>query len=312
VNKFDRVLSILIMLQSRKIVKAQAIADRFDVSLRTVYRYIRTLEAAGVPVCSEAGVGYSLAEGYKLPPVMFSEQEAYALVAAEKFMANITDEPTADAYASALTKIKAVLRSGDRDSLERLDEAIMLRSTPNLHATAHLSELFGAVAVQRVVNMEYRKLKDTETEWREVEPVGCYYHYNRWYLIAWCRLRQDYRTFRVDRIRQLKAGEERFESNHPSLGEYIEREAQLQQSHKVEVLFSRNVADYVVNDQYTYGLVQREDQGEWVKMTFLVSNYHLIARWLLMYTTHARVVGPDELKEVMRGIVQTLKENYLG
>jgi predicted DNA-binding transcriptional regulator YafY len=81
-NRFDRIVAILIQLQSKKIVKAQELSKRFDVSLRTIYRDIRTLEVAGVPIYSEAGVGYSLVEGYRLPPVMFTREEAESFIAA--------------------------------------------------------------------------------------------------------------------------------------------------------------------------------------------------------------------------------------
>lgn len=311
-NKFDRVISILIMLQSRRVVTAQALAAYFSVSLRTVYRDIRTLEAAGVPVSGEAGIGYALAEGYKLPPVMFSEQEALALVTAEMFMANITDEPAARAYASALTKIRAVLRTGERDSLERLGNSIMLRSAPNLHATEHLSALFSAVAGQRVIRMHYQKWQDTAAEWREVEPVGCYYHYNRWYLIAWCRLRHDYRTFRVNRVQEIIVCEERFENIHPTLNEYIEREAEMKQNLRAEVLVRREVTQHVENDRFVYGLVQKIPEGEWVRMTFLVPDYFVIARWVLMYTSYVRIIAPDELKTVVRRLVGELSEIYMS
>ncbi len=85
-KKFDRVVAILTQLQSKRIVKAQELADRFGVSLRTIYRDIKTLESSGVPISSEAGVGYSIMEGYKLPPVMFTREEAVSFVAAEKLM----------------------------------------------------------------------------------------------------------------------------------------------------------------------------------------------------------------------------------
>ena len=85
-NKFDRIVAILIQLQSRRIVKAQDLADRFNVSLRTIYRDIRSLQTAGVPIASEAGIGYELVEGYRLPPVMFTREEASSFVAAEKLM----------------------------------------------------------------------------------------------------------------------------------------------------------------------------------------------------------------------------------
>src|SRR5690349_782337 len=109
-NRIDRLAAIVLQLQSRRLVKARDIAERFALSLRTVYRDIRALEEAGVPVIGEAGMGYRLMEGYKLPPVMFSNEEASALLTASKLVQSKTDETTAKHYASALDKIKAVLR----------------------------------------------------------------------------------------------------------------------------------------------------------------------------------------------------------
>src|SRR5688572_4016812 len=101
-NRIDRISAILIHLQSRKIVKAQDIADRFNISLRTVYRDIRTLEEAGIPLMGEAGVGYSIMDGYKLPPVMFTTEEATAFLTAEKLVEKLTDQATKRCYQSAM------------------------------------------------------------------------------------------------------------------------------------------------------------------------------------------------------------------
>ena len=106
VKRFDRIVAILIQLQTKRIVKAQELADRFEVSLRTIYRDIRTLEASGVPIVSEAGVGYSIMEGYRLPPVMFTREEAGSFVAAEKLMQQFTDKSLGAYYESAMFKLK--------------------------------------------------------------------------------------------------------------------------------------------------------------------------------------------------------------
>ncbi len=310
VNRFDRVISILILLQSRKVVKAQQISERFDVSLRTVYRDIRTLEEAGVPICGEAGVGYSIAEGYRLPPVIFDESEAFALTAGEKFIANIVDEATAKAYASALAKIRAVLESANLEGVERLDDSIVFRSHPKTYTTKHLSEIFGAISGRWVMRIQYRKPDSMEAEWRDLEPMGCYFDYNNWYLIAWCRLRKDYRTFKVNRIEALKLRAEHFEYTHPSLTEYIERESKSKKALKVEVRFPKSMYEYIENDRFNFGLVQEVDEGESVKMTFLVPDYHLIARWLLMYTKYVEVVNPEALKTLMKELAEDLLKHY--
>src|ERR1700743_2579363 len=123
-NRIDRVSAILIQLQSRRVVKANDIAERFGISLRTVYRDVKTLEEAGIPIIGEAGVGYSIVDGYRLPPVMFTREEATAFLTAEKFVETLTDSSTTDNYKSAMYKIRAILKSTEKDLLEDIDGKI--------------------------------------------------------------------------------------------------------------------------------------------------------------------------------------------
>src|SRR3954465_1610992 len=129
-NRIDRVTAILIQLQSRKIVKAQDIAERFNISLRTVYRDIRTLEEAGIPLIGEAGVGYSIMDGYRLPPVMFTKEEATAFLTAEKLVEKLTDTSTKESYRSAMYKVRSVLRSAEKDHLESIEDHIHVFDNP--------------------------------------------------------------------------------------------------------------------------------------------------------------------------------------
>src|SRR3978361_602462 len=123
-NRIDRISAILIQLQSRRVVKAGDIAERFNISLRTVYRDIKTLEEAGIPLIGEAGVGYSIMEGYRLPPVMFTREEATAFLTAEKFVEKLTDTSTAEHHKSAMYKIRSILKSAEKNLLEEIDHSI--------------------------------------------------------------------------------------------------------------------------------------------------------------------------------------------
>ena len=116
-NKFDRIIAILIALQTQRVVTAQSLADRFEVSLRTIYRDIRTLENAGVPIGAEAGIGYFIEKSYQLPPIMFDQEEAVALVVGEKFVEQYSDQQTSTQYANAVDKVKAVLKTAEQDYL---------------------------------------------------------------------------------------------------------------------------------------------------------------------------------------------------
>src|SRR6187402_329948 len=117
-NRIDRISAILIQLQSRRVVKAADIAGRFNISLRTVYRDVKTLEEAGIPIIGEAGVGYSIMDGYRLPPVMFTREEATAFLTAEQFIENLTDASTTTHYKSAMYKVRAVLKNTEKELLE--------------------------------------------------------------------------------------------------------------------------------------------------------------------------------------------------
>src|SRR5680860_1082305 len=126
IKRFDRIVAILIQLQSKRIVRAQDLADRFEVSLRTIYRDIRSLEASGVPIASEAGVGYSIMEGYRLPPVMFTREEAGSFVAAEKLMQKFTDKSLGAYHESAMYKVKSVLRGREKDWISALESQVRI------------------------------------------------------------------------------------------------------------------------------------------------------------------------------------------
>jgi predicted DNA-binding transcriptional regulator YafY len=206
-NRIDRLSAILIQLQSRRLVKAQHLADKFSISLRTVYRDVHALQEAGVPVIGEAGTGYSLMEGYKLPPVMFNEDEASALLTAAKLMQSKTDASSAKHYSSALDKIKAVLRLTEKDHMEEIDEHVMVVQHPAIRfeppADLYLQPILKAIANAAVIDLKYNAIETNETTHRKVEPVGIYNLGNHWHLVAFCRLRNDYQEFSHRQDRKL-------------------------------------------------------------------------------------------------------------
>ena len=236
-NRFDRITAILIQLQAKRVVSGPALAAQFDVSLRTIYRDLRTLELAGVPLFGEAGVGYSLADGYRLPPVMFTREEAAALLTAEKLAAQLTDAPTAQLSGAAMDKLRAVLRRTDRDYLETL--------TPHIQVFGHAAssarpnayqQLVAAIATQQVVRLDYQATATDPPTTREIEPIGLYLT-QHWHVVAYCRLRQDFRNFRLDRIQQLILSGELFAPRPETLQQYWANQARHLQKEKVVLHF---------------------------------------------------------------------------
>lgn len=164
-KRFDRIISILIQLQSKKVVRAQDLADRFEVSLRTIYRDIRSLEQSGVPIYGEAGSGYSLVDGYRLPPVMFSREEASSFIAAEKLMTRFGDKELDGHYQSAMYKIKAVLRSDEKDLISEIGSKVIIREKQQLNdhlAPNALATVFRGIGEKVQIRILYEGLASDE------------------------------------------------------------------------------------------------------------------------------------------------------
>ena len=248
-NRIDRVTAILIQLQSRKIVKAQDIADRFKISLRTVYRDVRTLEEAGVPIIGEAGVGYSIMDSYRLPPVMFTKEEATAFLTAEKLVEKFTDQSTEENYKSAMFKVRAVLRGSEKDMLENMEERIEVirRLSPfNADSVSNtLPIILKSIAEKKVLHIDYSAFHSKEKTKREIEAVGVFYATGYWHTIAFCRLRNDYRDFRTDRISQIYVTDKTVEKQHPSLKKYLEEVATNQNLEEIVIRIDPIVSRYL-------------------------------------------------------------------
>ncbi len=226
-NRIDRLTAILRQLQSKRIVKAQDIAERFGISLRTVYRDIRTLEEGGIPISGEAGIGYSIMDGYRLPPVMFTKEEATAFLTAEKFIEKLTDPYTEESYKSAMYKVKAVLRNTEKDYLENIDKHIEVLNNPCLPKPKTLPNpiqvILRSISEKNIISIEYFSHNKQEKTRRNIEPVGVFYSTNYWHLIAFCHLRNDYRDFRTDRISHISITSEKFNKEHPNLRTYLKQ-----------------------------------------------------------------------------------------
>jgi predicted DNA-binding transcriptional regulator YafY len=315
-NRIDRLTAILIQLQTKRVVKAEEIADRFEISLRTVYRDVKALMEAGVPIGSEAGKGYFVVDGYHLPPVMFTQDEASAMMMAGKLVEKLTDQSVRKAFDGALLKIKAVLNEAQKDHLENLQdhiEVMMPRLALPANTGSSLTDIQKAVAARQIIKLEYFSNNQGELTERDVEPIGLFYYSSAWHLIAWCRLRNGYRDFRSDRIKALHIPGPTFEPRSIStMQEYFNSIAVANREvQKVSVLFDKREAGYVSNSRHFFGFVSEELLDDRVRMHFLVGHLPSLGRWLLSYARGIEVEGPEELKVVMRGLVEELQSIYL-
>lgn len=221
-TRLTRLTNILLHLQSRRVITAQELADKFGITQRTVYRDIRTLEEAGVPVIGEVGKGYSLMEGYKIPPMMFSQQEINALLTAHKLLKSmISDQSTYKNLENVIIKIKAIIRNSEKEKAEKLENRIYVYSGNSSIETEHLSKIQIAIADCNVLYITYHSINENEVTQRQVEPLAVYYTNGNWIMIAFCKKRDAIRQFRIDRINNLTATTETFQERQFSLSEYF-------------------------------------------------------------------------------------------
>ena len=204
----DRLFQLVQLIRGRRLATAAWLAERLAVSLRTVYRDIADLQTQGVPIEGEAGVGYRMRAGFDLPPLMFTTEEAKALVAAVRVAQPRLDAALAAQAEGALSKVLAVLPASARAAAESL--AVYAPPTgPDEATRARLEPLRIAAESRRKVFLHYRDLQDASSQ-RSVRPLGCVYWGTVWTLAAWCEVREDFRSFRVDRIERLDLLDERF------------------------------------------------------------------------------------------------------
>jgi len=311
-NRIDRLTAILVQLQSKRVVKAQEIADKFSLSLRTVYRDIKALDEAGVPVIGEAGVGYSIMEGYRLPPVMFTKEEATAFLTAEKLVEKLTDDSTKKNYGTAMLKVKAVLRLTEKDYLEDMEqhiEVIENRYVPKrTNDTIHLQNVLQSIAQKNVLQMDYFANHNQQHSKRDVEPVGIYYLGEKWYLVAYCRLRKDYRTFKFSSINKLLVSDEHFKQQHPSLKSFLSKESKEKNLQTVILLIDKHIIPYFGDQKYYNGFVSQKEVGDKVEMTFLSASLNGFARWYLLFGDNADIVSPKELKDIVKTVLSSISK----
>lgn len=314
-NRIDRLMATLLLLQGRRVITAEDIAAHFEISLRTVYRDIAALSEGGVPIVAEAGVGYSLLHGYQMPPVMFTPEEASALFMGGHLVEHLTDPSLEAQMRSALLKIRSVLPRGHQDRLDRLQRATAFLSGPSRGPegeNAVLTQIQSALAQRRVLDIAYLTKGEGPAQRRAVEPLGLIFYGDRWHLIGFCRMRRDFRDFRTDRIAALSVTGEVFEG-HPdfSLKDHIESQHDGYDRHEVVIRIARPLLDRFRRSCFG-GTVEEVPEGNWVRITLLSDECDYMVNWLLSFGPMLEVVEPTSLREKVVKMARRWLEHHEG
>jgi len=217
-----RLTSILIKFQSSKSVRARDLSLEYNVSTRTIYRDIKALEDAGVPIGYEPGAHYFLLEGYQLPPIHFTPEESQAVVTARALVNQNSDTSLVENFNKAVEKVKAVLQSSDKKIAYELEHRIA-PSTGKKEGTSNtLITIQKSITGFTALSLRYVSADGVETV-RQVNPLALYFTQDHWILVAFCQLRNSHREFRLDRIKELQPTGTHFPPNQFSLDHYFKK-----------------------------------------------------------------------------------------
>ena len=313
-NRIDRLNALLIHLQGKPRVTLNELEERFEIGRRTVFRDIRSLIDAGVPIGGDAGEGYFIVDGYHLPPVVFNKEEASAILMGSKFIEQTADAHTNETFQGALEKVKAVLKYSDKEYLESLEQRIAIRPSPRTREfpDSHIAEIQMAIATNRLIEMTYFSHYKNETLKRKVEPLGMVFYSSRWHLIGFCRLRQDLRDFRADRIQKVTILPEIIDpSKHPNYLDFLNESLLGTDAKEATLLCTPFAARMMGEQKYYMGFIEEQklEDGKY-KMKFVTPHYEYLAWWIMMFGRHVEVDSPSELQGLTATFAKKLLDHH--
>jgi len=314
-NRTDRLVAMVMYMQGRRVVRAEELAAHFEVTTRTIYRDVAALSEAGVPVAGEAGVGYSLVKSYHLPPVMLTTEEAGALYLGSEMARQFSDASLRAPAQTALDKLRAILPADTRDQLERLAQNTVIvgpATTQPAVATERrwLLTVQQAVVRRQLVIIVYKGKQREESETREIEPLGTVYYTGQWYLVAWCRLRKDFRFFRVDRIVEIVVKPDRF-PHRPnfSLTKFLDEMSAGKDMTMAQVRFS-NMAMERVRREGSGGVMKERKTSDGTEVTLSTFSLEWLADWLMSFGEEAEALAPDSLRKIISERARSIVRRY--
>jgi predicted DNA-binding transcriptional regulator YafY len=317
-NVATRLLSLILLLQSRPSWKAAELATELNVSERTVHRYIVMLEEMGIPLYSERGRhgGFSLVRGYKLPPLIFTAEEATVLYMGAHLVREIWGQTYEGAVTAVTAKLDNVLPDDLRDEVARARQSLVFISgmarrdyrpwEPTIHT------LRQCIGERRRVRLRYRSpARRTETE-RVLDPYALAFQWGLWYLVGYCHLRDEMRTFRVDRILQVRPLETTFvQPRGFSVREYLASTMQSEARYHVAVHLDASVAP-AARERHDHWMEFTENADGSVIARFGETHLGWAAGWVLSHGAAAKVLEPPELvarvQEAARGALERYEE----
>ncbi|MFD0680554.1 MULTISPECIES: helix-turn-helix transcriptional regulator [unclassified Paenibacillus] len=314
-NKTDRLLAIVLELQRKSILRAEDLAATFETSVRTIYRDIQALSEAGVPVAGAPGQGYSLMEGYFLPPITFTAEEAVTLLIGTDFIEQRFDIDYGIRARSSRGKIEAILPKHVRSEASRVRKTIRLLASKEDISSGqnreYIETIRRAILEERKVRFGYSKRMPEEDgnrrSVREAAPYGLVLVQGSWILIAQCDLRQDIRHFRLSRMTDLTVLEDRFKvPSDFNLHNYTPLD---DRNTRVSILVNPDIADKVKESNNFY-MEAAEDHAEGLQVNFRVRQPEELLHWVLGWGADVVVLEPESFRKRVRDEAEKMFKRY--
>lgn len=293
-NRTDRLLGILLELQARGELRAEDLAGTFEVSVRTIYRDVEALCETGVPVVATPGKGYRLMEGYFLPPLSFTADEAALLILGGELVRDRVDLLLRSAAEAALRKLAGVLPAERRAEMERRRQGLFFASLATQPNDRRLVLARRAIEERRVVRLLYHAFRREHADPRDVEPIRLVHFGDAWYLAGYCRLRQDARLFRLDRIDGLELLDERYTpSARHAVPDRFERDVDAYPEARVR--FDPEVVRWA-RERQPFILLREEHDAEGPIFVYALRDERELLTWLLSWGSAVEVLEPASLR----------------
>jgi predicted DNA-binding transcriptional regulator YafY len=304
-KRFNRILQLYFVLQSKSAVTIEELENRFETSRRTIYRDLRALEQAGIPITCTVKTGYSIVEGFRMQPSRFTQEEVLSLMIAEKIMQQHETKFIKHHFESALIKIKSSFQVQQKNILDNLDDKLQINS--GLNAESYLPNvievLLGSIVKRLAVSISYLKSSESIANTRNIEPVGLFYESNFWYVLAFCLLRKDYRNFRLDRIKGVNTLDQSFSREHLSVQEIRNQNSGATVT-KISIRVDRSFAHYLYWERHHFGYKTEQLTDEHIFMQFECEIHPTsFIRWFLEFVDIAEIIEPAILNEELKTIL---------
>ena len=314
-NTATRLITLIFLLQNQPNQKASELAEKLGVSLRTIHRYFEMLDEMGVPVYSERGPygGFSLVRGYKMPPLVFTLEEAVAVVLGTGIVEEMWGDLYREAARGALAKLENLLPEEQarevvwaRGSLVAtgMNRADLKRLSPVLE------KLRRAIREHRSVNMLYQSSQVPHPAQRGLDPYALVHRWGWWYVVGFCHVHQEVRTFRVDRISEVTLLDQTFVASPDfHLQAYLKNETQAQPRVTARLRFDAEGAHIVAGNHSYWETVEEKPDGS-VEVTFPSPTLEWAASTALAYGPAVEVLEPPELREVVKAWLDAARRKY--